>query len=193
MTTRGEADDEQIAKRSHTYQAHYWMKGGNFLNKIFFYFVCILSVIAFASCASMPVAPIEDRSMQKVHDIDLTKNEIYDRSLEWMYQTFLDHREVIDLRNKEEGKIIGKGMIMFRGKIGWLSTDIPCRFTLILEAKDNKYRTTYGNFVGLWGENYSRPQPLEEKQYIDEIKAKLVVMDEDLYNYLKKSKSSTTW
>lgn len=131
--------------------------------------------------------------MQKVHDIDLTKNEIYDRSLEWMYQTFLDPKEVIELGDKDDGKIIGKGIIMFRGKIGWFSADIPCRFTLILEAKDNKYKTTYGNFVGLWGESYSRPEPLEEKKYIDEVKAKLVLIDDDLYNYLIKSKSNMNW
>ena len=110
-----------------------------------------------------------------------------------MYQTFLDPKEVIELGDKDDGKIIGKGIIMFRGKIGWFSADIPCRFTLILEAKDNKYKTTYGNFVGLWGESYSRPEPLEEKKYIDEVKAKLVLIDDDLYNYLIKSKSNMNW
>ena len=169
------------------------MKRGAFLNKILYCLACVLPIVVFASCASAPVAPMEDRSMQKIHDIDLAKNEIYDRSLEWMYQTFLDPKEVIDLRAKDEGMLIGKGILMFRGKIGWFSADIPCRFTLVLEAKDNKYRTTYGNFVGLWGENYSRPQPLEEKKYIDEVKAKLAIMDDALYDYMKKTESGTHW
>ena len=73
------------------------------MNKIMYYFSCILSVIAFASCATAPLAPIEDRSMQKVHDIDLTKNEIYDLSLEWMAQTFFDSKEVIELKDRENG------------------------------------------------------------------------------------------
>jgi hypothetical protein len=141
----------------------------------------------------MPVAPMEDRSMQKVHDIDLTKNEIYDKSLEWMAQTFSGSREVIELKDKDSGKIIGKGITSFRGKIGIGSTNVLCRFTLIVEAKDNKYRTTYNNFVGLWGESYNRPEPLEQKKYIDAVKAKLAVIDGDLYNYLKKSKSNANW
>ena len=136
---------------------------GNIMNRIMHYFVCIFSVVAFASCASMPIAPIEDRSMQKVHDIDLTKNEIYDISLEWMARTFFDNKEVIELKDKDNGKIIGKGITMFSGKIGWFSAKIPCRFTLMVEAKDNKYRTTYNNLVGLYGENQSRPEPLTER------------------------------
>jgi hypothetical protein len=136
---------------------------------------------------------MEDRSLQKVHDIDLTKNEIYDASLEWMAQTLSGPREVIELKDKDNGKIIGKGITSFRGKIGIGSTNVLCRFTLIVEAKDNKYRTTYNNFVGLWGESYNRPEPVDKKEYIDSVKAKLALLDEDLYNYLKKSKSNTNW
>ena len=114
-------------------------------------------------------------------------------SLEWMARTFFDSKEVIDLKDKDNGKIIGKGIVTFKGKIGWFSANIPCRFTLIVEAKDNKYRTTYNNLVGLWGESYSRPEPLEQKEYVDAVKAKLAIIDEDLYSYLKKSKSNANW
>ena len=169
------------------------MKGENIMKRSMYYFVGILSVVALTSCASVPIAPIEDRSMQKVHEIDLTKNEIYDLSLEWMARTFFDSKEVIELKDKENGKIIGKGLTFFSGKIGWFSADIPCRFTLIVEAKDNKYRTTYNNFVALHGENYSRPEPLEQKAYVDAVKAKLALIDDALYDYLKKSKSNTNW
>ena len=169
------------------------MKGEDIMNKIMRYFVCILSVSIVASCASAPIAPIEDRSMRKVHDVDLTKNEIYDMSLEWMARTFFDNKEVIELQDKDNGKIIGKGITTFKGKIGWFSANIPCRFTLIVEAKDNKYRTTYNNLVGLYGENQSRPEPLEQKEYVDAVKAKLAVIDDGLHDYLKKSKSEANW
>jgi len=141
----------------------------------------------------MPIAPVEDRSMQKVHDMDLTKNEIYDLSLEWMARTFSDAREGIELKDRDNGKIIGKGITNFRGKVGIGSENVLCRFTLIVEAKDNKYRTTYNNLVGLWGENYNRPNPLEQQEYVDSVKAKLATIDDGLYEYLKKSKSDTNW
>jgi len=163
------------------------------MNRIICYFVGVLSVIVLASCASMPVTPIEERSVQKVHEIDLTKNEIYDVSLEWMARTFFDNKEVIELKDKDNGKIIGKGITYFKGKIGWFSADIPCRFTLILEAKDNKYRTTYNNLVALHGESQTRPMPLDQKVYVDAVKAKLSVIDDGLYNYLKEYKPETDW
>jgi len=169
------------------------MKGENIMNRILCYSVCILSVIALTSCASMPIAPTEDRSMQKTHEINLTKNEIYDMSLEWMARTFFDNKEVIELKDKDNGKIIGKGITMFRGKIGWFSANIPCRFTLLVEAKDNKYRTTYNNFVGLYGENQTRPEPLEQQAYVDAVKEKLALIDDSLYKYLSKPKSNTDW
>jgi ABC-type antimicrobial peptide transport system permease subunit len=100
---------------------------------------------------------------------------------------------VIELKDKDNGKIIGKGITSFRGKIGIGSTNVLCRFTIIVEAKDNKYRTTYNNFVGLWGESYNRPEPVEQKEYVDSVKAKLALIDDDLYNYLKKSKSNKNW
>jgi len=163
------------------------------MNRIMYVFACVLSVFAIASCASVPVAPIEERSVQKVHDVDLTKNEIYDTSLEWMARTFFDNKEVIELKDKDKGKIIGKGITTFKGKIGWFSAEIPCRFTLIVEAKENKYRTTYNNFVGLYGENQTRPVPLEDKAYVEAVKAKLAVIDDGLFSYLKKTKSNTDW
>jgi len=169
------------------------MKGENSMKKIMYSFACILSVVAFASCGSMPIAPIEDRSMQKVHDIDLTKNEIYDISLEWMARTFSDSRAGIELKDADKGMIIGKGITSFIGKVSWGRESIFCSFIMIVEAKDNTYRTTYTNFIGLWGKNNKRLKPLEEKEYVDALKAKLALMDDGLYNYLKKSKSDTNW
>ncbi len=131
--------------------------------------------------------------MQKVRDIDLTKNEIYDLSLEWVAKTFIDSREVIELKDKDNGKVIGKGLTSIRGKIGWFSADIPCRFTLIVEAKDNKYRTTYANFISLLGENQTRVEPLVQQNYVDAVREKLALLDDDLYSYLMKSKSKTDW
>jgi len=163
------------------------------MNKTMHYCACILSVIALNSCASMPVAPIEDRSMQKVHDIDLKKDEIYEISLEWMTKTLSDSKGVFELIDKDSGKIIGTGLTSFIKKSFWGPEEIPCRFTVMVEAKYNKYKTTYNNFVGLSGKSYGRLKPVEQKEYIDTVKAKLAIIDDNLYSYLKKYKSNTNW
>jgi len=148
-----------------------WMKGKSIMNKIMHYCVCILLVNALTSCASAPVAPIEDRSMQKVHDIDLTKNEIYDLSLEWMAAMLSDSRGVFELIDKDKGKIIGTGQTFFIKNSFWGMENVPCRFTVMVEVKDNKYKTIYNNFIGLSGKSYGRLKPVEEKEYIDFVKS----------------------
>lgn len=163
------------------------------MNKIIHFFVCILSVIALASCASTPIAPIEDRSMQKVHAIDLTKDEIYDISLEWMAKALIDTRGVFELKDKDKDKIIGTGQTYFIKKSFWGPENVPCRFTVMVEAKENKYKTTYNNFIGLFGKSNGRLMPVEEKEQIDFVKAKLAIIDDGLYNYLTKYKSNTNW
>lgn len=169
------------------------MKGEDCMKKIMYSFAYILSVVALASCGSMPIAPTEDQSMRKVHAIDLTKNEIYDISLEWMAQSLTDYSETFELKNKDNGKIIGKGIISFYGKVTWGWQIIPCRVTMIVEAKDNTYRTTYTNFIGLWGRDYRKPKPLEKEENYEALKAKLAIIDDALYNYLKKFKSNSNW
>lgn len=170
----------------------------NIMKKIMYYFVFVFSSILLASCATNPVpvvvvVPIEDRSMEKVREINLTKDEIYDSALEWIAQTFVDSKAVIELKDKDNGKIIGKGMTSFTSSNRLASSNIPCRFTLIVEAKDNKYRTTYNNFVGMWGQLSDMPLPLDQNPYIDDVKAKLSLMDDGLYFYLIKSKSNKNW
>jgi hypothetical protein len=136
---------------------------------------------------------MEDRSMQKVHEIDLAKDEIYESSLEWMTKTLSDSKGIFELTDKDKGKIIGTGLTFYIKKSIWGPEDVACRFTVMVEAKDNKYKTTYNNFISLSGKSYGRLKPVERKEYIDTVKAKLAVIDDDLYRYLKKSKSNTNW
>jgi len=143
----------------------------------------------FSACANLQVVPPEQRSIQKVHEINLTKNEIYDKSLEWMAQAFHDSKSVIELKDRENGKIIGKGMTSFTNVVA----EIPCRFTMVLETKDGKYRTSYNNFVGMWGEYRNLPRDVEEQGYMAEITQRVTAMDDSLYSYLKGAKKNENW
>jgi hypothetical protein len=135
----------------------------------------------------MTVVPQEERSVQQVREVRLSKDQIFDKSLEWMAQTFVDSKAVIELKDKDSGKIIGKGVTKFRNAV----VDVPCRFTLILEAKDGKYRTTYSNFTGLWNDGSS--SLLEYKSQIDDVKRNLAAIDASLYEYLSSSRGTNNW
>lgn len=165
------------------------------MSRLTAYFLLLFSMSILASCVTVPQpeVPEEERSLQKVHEIDLKKSVIFDKSLEWMAQTFVDSKAVIELKDKESGKIIGKGRTSFNVESGLSSVPIPCRFTLMLEAKDNKYRATYDNFIGMWGQSENIPQPLKQKAHVDAVKEKMLQLDKALYDYLTKAKSNSNW
>ena len=146
-------------------------------------------------CAAMTKVdlPKEDLMVQRVLEVELNQAEIYARSLEWMAKTFVDSKEVVEVKDRENGRIIGKGLTSFTNVI----VKIPCRYTITIEAKDGKARVTMENFVGLWGEHHNMPRPLPQMQselkMLEEVKAKLNLLADDLYSHLKKSKTNDDW
>lgn len=157
------------------------------------YFVLIvLLLFVLSGCAvtkQAPVVPPEELTLQEVHEIALSKDAIFARSLEWMARSFADSAQTIELRDKENGKIIGKGMTEFYN--GEMPT--PCRFTIMIEAKDNKYRVTYSNFTGMWGAARNLPRPLWHAGHIEQVKAKLKILDATLHAYLSEGKNRKDW
>lgn len=70
---------------------------------------------------------------------NLTKEELYNRTLSWFAKSFTDSKEVIEVSDKEAGMVIGKGTfeIFVKGAIG-----MRYRIRLVFEVtvKDGKYR-----------------------------------------------------
>lgn len=74
----------------------------------------------------------------------LKKNQIYDKTLAWMAENFRSSKSVIELKDRENGKIIGQA-------IGNVSDPIPMYdraygYTLIIDIKDYKIKVTFKNF-----------------------------------------------
>ena len=66
------------------------------MSRLTTYFLLLFSMSILASCVTVPKTPEVpegERSLQKIHEIDLKKNEVFDKSLEWMAQTFVDSNE----------------------------------------------------------------------------------------------------
>lgn len=75
-----------------------------------------------------------------------TQEELYNRAKIWFAETFRSAKEVIQLDNKEEGKIIGKGVSSFIVNAGTaIESDIPLYFTIDLQMKDGRYKILFSN------------------------------------------------
>lgn len=156
--------------------------------------IALLSITFFliSGCALTNHAPDvspEELTLQEIHEISLSKDVIFSRSLEWMARVFVHSTHVIELQDKENGKIIGKGMTEFYNG----DTPTPCGFTMMVEAKNNKYRVTYSNYTAMWGVTQNLPRPLWFPRHIEQVKAKLRILDASLYSYLSEKKNGEEW
>ena len=154
------------------------------MKKVILFILFSIIVISFIGCASLGEVPEEERTFQKIYDLEMSKNEIYDKSLYWMAETFVDSKAVIEVRDKENGKIIGKGIM----KYFILGVKKLVRYTMIIDIKEDKLRLTFKDYVAFYGE-YNQHTTSDVTLIIKRIQEHLEIISEDLYTYLQEAKT----
>lgn len=82
-----------------------------------------------------------------------TRDQIFTSSKIWVAENFKSAKAVIEYESKEEGTLIGNGLIPFPckgafdclGKGQW-----KVRFTMRVDMKDDKFRLTFSNIGLVW-------------------------------------------
>ena len=100
-----------------------------------------MSILSLVQCASFTKAdPAEFDKLVAINEVDLTKDKIFDRAREWLARNYSSSKEVIELADKENGKIIGKVMKsqMYSGMI-----QTYIHYTILLEIKEKKFRLKF--------------------------------------------------
>ncbi|GBC63993.1 DUF4468 domain-containing protein [Desulfonema ishimotonii] len=108
----------------------------------------LLSVCVLCGCASAPPpepAPPDELTIRQVLEIPgVSKNELFERAKTWVGQSFSNSLDVIQSANRTRGTVIGKTYISHSRPARFGQKDFfELRFTLMVEAKDNKIRTTF--------------------------------------------------
>lgn len=94
---------------------------------------------------------------------NVTKDALYSRAYEWFTKAFNSAQNVIQMQDKENGKIIGKGIfddINSPGPLGMAGVKGYVKFTISIYLKDGKYKYEITDFVheGIWtGAPYGNP------------------------------------
>lgn len=109
-------------------------------------FAILTAAILSAGCAAA-----QDTSpplvVGGVHDVSgLTQREICNRARDWVALTFRDSKAVIEVFDAEQGKLIGKGAAVIHG---YAATPFTIRFTLMIECKDGRARSTFSSFTAI--------------------------------------------
>lgn len=138
------------------------------------------------SCATLNQPLQEPMKIQRIEEIQLSKNKIYRYANEWMAKRFVKAKEVIQYQDKEEGVIIGRGIL--RHYIN--DNPVDFKFVMKVECKDNKIRVTIDNISGEMDFG-NLPIPvdttkLDDEEYND-LKIAFEALINDLLNYIKES------
>lgn len=144
----------------------------------------VLALVVLSGCAGLAEAPASELQYQQVREVDLTKDQIFDKTQEWLALTFVDSKEVIEVANRDTGKVIGQG-----------STDIvdmmvvtPVTMTITVEAKPERYRLTFNNYTAYYD---GSPYGVSTAGAADAINEKARSLDRSLFDYLSSSSSGS--
>ncbi|MDJ0367282.1 DUF4468 domain-containing protein [Hymenobacter sp. H14-R3] len=104
--------------------------------------------------------------------------DLYRTGRTWFVDTYVDAKEVLQLDDKADGKMMGKGRYKYSFVNGINISQVLMRFTLALDVKDGKYRYRMYNFEGdnvntsmLGGANATQLRILDYNQCYLDLKA----------------------
>lgn len=110
--------------------------------------LCLLSVVGRAQTFStVKVDSVSKRIefAEVVQADSLKKDELYSRAREWFAKTFKSADHVLQMDDREAGKLIGKGFADLDFSTKMTVIKIKMYFTLTISIKDGKYRYVFSD------------------------------------------------
>ena len=97
-------------------------------------------------CTAIAQHPLKFEEVQEVES--LTKKQLFDNARIFLNKTFVKSQEVINIEDKEQGLIAGKGIIRVEEKAPLNKVAIhDFRFTIEIRVKEGRYKYTLTDFV----------------------------------------------
>jgi hypothetical protein len=106
----------------------------------------MFSINSFSQDKLLDILPLENGSViyTEVVKVDsLNKKELYNRAKKWVVLKYKSANDVIQLDDKEDGIIIGKGNF----GIKYYSRRPTINHTLQIETRDGRYKYTISSFI----------------------------------------------
>lgn len=147
--------------------------------------LAIVTVVVFFNCAGLAPATLSDKETEKIVAIQLSKAEIYNKTLQWMATAFVSSKPVIELQDSAQGVIVGKGIV----NVWWQIAIFQVRFTLRIDIKDNEYRFNGSNYILYWHDQVSNSDKMS-KELALKIREKINEVETSQYLYLTQHNKS---
>jgi hypothetical protein len=126
---------------------------------------CFLLVSVLVGAQDLPVDPTTNliTYSEVVETPGVSKADLYVRAGTWFSRTFKSSKSVLELQDKEAGKLIGKGVIPVIIKVPIMgATDAgTVSATITVLCKDGKYKYVIDNL------NHERPYGANTQQWVN--------------------------
>lgn len=155
--------------------------------------VFAISAFTLAGCAGMQEITEEQRTITTVSDVPgLGRERIFAGTKIWIAENFRSAKAVLEYENKEDGTIIGNASIPYPcdGMSCLARGDWSVPFTIKVEMKDAKIRTTFSNIRVTYPPGQGLPAgnfPLKHQGDYETIKPALEALSGALVVALKKT------
>ena len=129
--------------------------------------ICSLAIVSctVVNAQTLPVDPATNQiAYSEVVDVPgVSKADLYVRAGTWFSRTFRSAKSVLELQDKEAGKLIGNGSIPVTIKVPIVgATDAgSVAATITIQCKDGKYKYSFENLT------HSRPFGANTQQWVD--------------------------
>lgn len=113
---------------------------------IYLFILTMFSTNSFSQEKLLDILPLENGNVvyTEVVKVDsINKKELYNRAKKWFVLNYKSANAVIQLEDKEDGMIIGKGNF----RIKYYSRNPTIEHTLQIETRDGRYKYTVSRFI----------------------------------------------
>ena len=122
--------------------------GSTALGRLMAQAALLAALLTAAGCGLNPErvpAKPEDLTVREVWQVPgLTRDDLFDAANKWVATHFSDDVDIIQYANRRQGIVVGKTYIPYqRPNAAGITERYDLRFTLIVEVKDGKVRTTF--------------------------------------------------
>jgi hypothetical protein len=164
----------------------------------------LILLLVFSACANLEQVPEAERTFESVTEAPgFTKDKIFASTKVWIAENFRSAKAVIEYESKEEGTIIGNGVIPYPcagveciGKADW---KVP--FTMRVDVKDQRFRLTFSNLRLTWPPSYNatlgaqpgHDAPLTQRGDIEAVKAKLSAFGSQILASMSANRKASDW
>lgn len=113
--------------------------------------ILALSILLISGCATGPqhaVVPPENRSHTAVIEVPgVTKETLFNRASEWVALTYVSSQKVIQEKNPQTGRIVGRAITSATIDNGGLVDPVmDCYYSLVIDVKDGRARIQLGDY-----------------------------------------------